>query len=676
MSKKHLGEIRCSKGAQCLGSGSKHPDGGTYSVHKDLAIALVDADFVLEKLGQYIDLPTIPATGRKVKLGEWELLKKTDLSDIERTSLVMQIFNRHRSELKGKSKQEACDWILDYIARNNEHKEYRPEIWRDRTEKYISKYFDKPNPVKFEKTGDGTKQKKDVPTLSFVDFSEFEAIFENTHKHLHAFDLIDAELGLNGKEYYAAKKHLCYDVESQRQETITFSVGRDFFDNRVHNITCAGGGKGKGQFKRIHKMAQSQAEISAARTNIEQLVGKRKKQKGGKEIEDRSIFGEKKLLIDEGQCLLCEEDRGSAALMHDIRIAVDTFGFNQVEKKQVDTNWLRYCPETRVSFYIHDIILPPVFFDLGSFRRFFAFELRPQKVKEGAAVANLYAESKSNEMREYIKTPALGITRLDFEPKAIDTVAKAIKVWNRFSIQHPNQRVRAIAKQGFFSIKQYFFRTVAILAISNAKNRVDVEMAELGCFDAIHFLLETFKFYANHSKVVLSRDIWKSSDMREAMLFEWLHYNRATSKESKLSISDVQEEIQDVFGINERQARSIFQRLKKEGFLDSERGFQESRAWLAFEPSLDGFIEFSEEHLPSLKKYLLELRINHFGNNGNEGELNFTSNSGNTGSVDPPHPTIHKHAESPPSSSFFVISKKGDTPQKLPKLPEWRKGVD
>jgi hypothetical protein len=503
----------------------------------------------------------------------------------------------------GKKKEEVFEEMQVYAKWSTAHQQYREHTYNAALETVKSEQV-KTQPAKIE---------EDVPSLPFVDFSEFNQFFENTHTHLHAFNLIDKELGLIGEEYYAIKKYICYDTESQRQTTIAFPVGKDYFDNRIHNIICAGSGRGKSAIKHISKMATSQAEISAARTNIEQLVGKVRKIKKGEWKEDKSIFGEKKLLVDEGQCLLCEEDKGAAALMHEFRIAMDIFGFNQLEKKQVDTNWLRYCPETRVSFFIHDVIFPPVFFDVGTYRRFFAFELKPQKVNENAAIQNLYIENVSEQIKEYITTPAYEVFSLQFDKKTIDAIVKAIKVWNRFGLQHDNQRIRAIQKMLFFSVKQYFFRIVGILSIQKAEKIVSETTAELACFDCIQFLLKTFEVYANKSRIVLSRDVWKTSDQKEAMLFEWLHYNNALSMEkSNLSISEVQDKIGDFFGVNERQARSIFQKLRKDGYIDAKKGKHESKAWLGFEPSLDGFVEFNEDKVPTLKEYLEEIRAKYY----------------------------------------------------------------
>jgi hypothetical protein len=55
-------------------------------------------------------------------------------------------------------------------------------------------------------TADKEIEENDVPNLALVDFSEYEHLFENTHSHLPAFDLINSELGLKGKEYYYSHK--------------------------------------------------------------------------------------------------------------------------------------------------------------------------------------------------------------------------------------------------------------------------------------------------------------------------------------------------------------------------------------------------------------------------------------------------------------------------------------
>lgn len=530
-------------------------------------------------------------TERKVDLDYWLILKKTNPNEQERVSCIMQIYNAHETMNKKD--------MLDYICKHNRWENFNPQITKEKID-YVWKYTAKVNPI-------SETQTEDVPTLQLIDFSDYYKIFEDTHSHLDAYQMISENVGLIGEEYYALKKCLTYQVESMRQPTLPFYVGSEFFDNRIHILLQGSAGTGKTKCKNIiQARGEEVIECSGQRTNIEQLIGKKMKVKGGS-IENKGYFGYKGLVLDEAQMLLCEEDKTLAAIMREIRLAMDIYGKNKVEKKLVDNELpLSYCPETRFLLMIHETMYPPVFFDTGTFRRMFAFVLKQTKVKQYDTVANLYRTTTDRQMKEYISNDSSsGIVNLTFPKETIDEIVDWFLMWNRFSFLNPNRRIRGVCKGLIFSGKVYFFKMAAVLALSKNESRVSVETARLACRDTIHFLLKTVEVYGNRSMSTLSRDVWKTSNQQECMLFEWLQYNRATSREdSHLMIRDVQMQIQDIFGLMEKQARRVYIDLKKKGFIDDWRQGTDTKCWLAFQPNLDCPIDFEVDTFPDLKEWI------------------------------------------------------------------------
>jgi len=518
-----------------------------------------------------------------------EILAETNPSETYRSSLVMKL-----REFNGWNAQQ----ITDYIEKNNKWADFNKKITKTKVEGILLDYAEKQNPNKPTIT--------DVPTLQFADFSKYDSIFENTHSHLPAYDLIDEELGLNGDEYYTLKKFINYFVESMRQKTISFTVGNQFFDNRIHGAIFAGAGLGKGRIKHIIKLHNEATECNAERTHIEQLIGKIVKEKGI-EIERKGYFDRKALIGDEAQATVNEEDKNVAGIMREFRGAMDAFTLNQVEKQLTGTDTLKYYPETRFLFLLHDVILQPIFFDSGTYRRMFCFEIKPVQVKEDSAIANLYKESQTNKMKEYIRTDALYLDDLSFSKEAIDEIADWIITLNRFTNQNPNQRIRSVCKRMFFSAAIYFFRVTAILSIIKGQRSVTSSIARQGCFDCMQFLLKTFELFANKGNVTLSRDVWKTEDLHTAMFLEWLHHNGAISMEhTPISIAVAQNQIGDIWGTNERQSRSIFQKLKKTGLINTWKGRHDSKAWLAFKPGVEGFVDYEDIEKIDLFAYLLD----------------------------------------------------------------------
>lgn len=436
-------------------------------------------------------------------------------------------------------------------------------------------------------------ESKEVPSLELIDFQKYKTILQNTHGHLGAFNLVKEELALIGEEYYAPTKALTYMLESLRQPTIQFFVGTEPFDNRIHLLFLGGAGTGKGMTKKVIRHHNNSVECSGARTNLEQLIGKKLKSKNG-ETELKGYFGFKALIVDEAQKLVCEVDDQQGGIMREIRLAMDIFGYNKSEKKLVDTTLLSYNPETRFTLLTHDIVFPPLFFDTGTFRRMFAFELKPQKVNAKDLVANLTRTRYEKEITEYLNQKDFFCPNaLQFTKEALDEIVDCYLTFIQFLAQNSNQRVRVFGKNLAFSGKVYFFRLAAILALSKNEVSVTQRTAREASLDAIHFLLYTIETYGNKSNPTLSRDVWKSDSFEEAMLFEWMHYNGALSKETtNFSISDVQDQIGNYFGKQDRQAREIYAKLKKKGLLCDAKGMHDAKCWLGFEPVFDGFICF------------------------------------------------------------------------------------
>ena len=538
---------------------------------------------------------------RKVKTSYFDILKKTDANSSERTSCVMQILESHKTWKK--------EEILDYIAKHTNWKNYNPKITDEKIIATLDKYAKKPNPVKHEEFQTATNQ--------LIDFSEYEILFKNTHNHLDAFNLVTEALSLEGKEYYVLKKILTYKTESLRQQTISIRIGKSVGDNRLHVIIVGGAGKGKGQVKKIAIGKRTDCgTINAKRTHLEQLIGKIQKSYS-KETEQKGYFKNKELLVDECHTLITEEDRNDAAVMSEIRKASDPYMYNLVEKKLVDTNKLSYYPETRFTLLSHNLRLPPVFFDLGTFRRFLACELKPVKISENVATNSMFEENTEHQFEEYLNSDSARFDNLEFTRESKLIIQEYIKIWNRFTLKNPNQRIRMLAQRIFISVKEFFFTIIAILHISKSRGLTDEKLTRLACFDTVHFLLNTFQLYANNSNITLSRDIWQTTNLKEAMFFEWLYQNKATNREeSKITIADAQDTIGDIFGLQTKQSRSVFAKMKKDGFIDSIQSFQDSRTWLAFNPNFDGNVVFEDEEGDDLFSFLEKEKINlHGGKN-------------------------------------------------------------
>jgi len=532
----------------------------------------------------------------KIEKTASEILADTEPTEQERVACIMKIFE------SGKKTEND---IMNFLDLKNKWLNYDAQLTRKKVKGILKNYAKKENPF--------DKAVKEVPSLDLVDFSEYKKLFNNTDSHLPAFELIKNELGLIGDKYYPAIKAVNYYVESLRQPTISFPVGSEWFDNRIHMILIGGAGTGKGKTKSVIRKHLQSVECSGSRTNLEQLIGKMKIVKGQQE-EKKGYFGFKALVIDESQTLVCEEDKHLGAIMRELRLAMDIFGQNKSDKKLVDTDLLSYCPETRFSLMVHDMIFPPIFFDTGTFRRLFAFEFAQSQIKEFDTIANLYKINREKDLANYVNSDSLfNSDTVIFSKEAIEEIVEWFLMWNKFIFLNPNQRVRAISKGLVFSAKTYFFRLSSILSIIKMETNISEKTVRLACMDTIHFLLNTIEIYANKSSPTLSRDIWKSDEINDCMFFEWLYYNKAVSSEkTEIGISEAQEKIGEYYGLMDRQARQIYHKLKKNGYIKDSKGQHDSKVWLGFTPNLDCPIDFENASFPDLKAFVEEKKQNLF----------------------------------------------------------------
>lgn len=475
------------------------------------------------------------------------------------------------------------------------------------------------------------KAPDDVPLKSRVNFSNFYALFKDTHWHLgKVYDMVEDELQLQGEAYYPIKKALCYYVESLRQPTMGYSIGRSLGDNRIHLGLVLGSGRGKGQIKKMleqYEVGEYERFLNFApdRYQIEQLIGRiikvpEKKDKEGKIIsggtkEVRGYLNYKAISVDECQDTLAETERTDSGIMLEFRNAMEVWHKNKIQKKLTSENMMEYYPEGRFLYLLHYANFPAKFFDTGTARRLFVFQGGSDLIPKSAGWASWTATTSNGDFKEYINGFSEYPKDLLFTEEAVTELIEWLDTFIQWTLTHPNVRIRAIGQKHFTSMKDLFARIAAILSIKRNEEKVTKETAALAAFDTVQFLICTYEVYANNGQVNLSQDIWKTTNPLEAMLFEWLNYNKATSETSSiLSIEQVQEKIGEIFGVLDRQARGIFSRLVENGKLGRKQiGKDTSRAWLDFTPELEGGVKLDSFETIDLETYLskkvLEFKI-------------------------------------------------------------------
>jgi hypothetical protein len=464
--------------------------------------------------------------------------------------------------------------------------------------------------INLDKITENTQTTIEVPLKTLVNFNEYKELLKDRNSHLEIYEKAKKNLALEGQDYEIITKALCYYIESLRQTTLSFNVGVVPSDNRIHFAVILPAGRGKGQIRKLlsmYNMSKYERVLifPATRTNPEQLIGRYIAGKKGEEKrEERGYLNYKGLVVDECQDLLAENERNDSINMLELRNGSEVWHKNTIQKKLTSDDMLSYDPEFRALFLLHYPAFPPVFFDRGMARRLFVFQAGDNPIPASAGYVGILEEPLNDNLSEYINTPVERDRDLKWSKEGKIKVIEFIKTWNDWSLMHTNQRIRALAQRHFTSIKDHFIRVISILSLSKREETVSIESIIQGGLDTIEFLLSTFEIFANRGSVNLSRDIWQSTDIKEAMLFEWMFYNRALSESSSnISIFDVQQQIGYIWGLMDRQARGIFSRLVESGLIGRKQiGNDASKAWLGFEPKIEGGVKLIDETGKSLVK--------------------------------------------------------------------------
>ena len=436
-----------------------------------------------------------------------------------------------------------------------------------------------------------------------ISFDFLKKELENTHAHLEKFELMETELGLKGENYYGLKKFLWYVLHASIQPAVTFKVGSAYFDNRLHGLIISGPGKGKGVIKNFFKRLrgwdnESVVEISG-NTHPEQLIGKVVKISQGRgkpTIEEprKGYLGAKILINDEAQNMINEIKEEYGKTQRIKRQAMDCYGLNKLSKKLVDDAWenlLDYAPETQIIDLMHPVPFQSSFFDTGSFRRYECFNLdSTTEFDEDDAVSSLFTENlRTTELIDYLKAEYSTIPStvgLVFTPECCKIVANYVKVWNSDLLEYPNPKVRRFAEMTFFSIKDWFLKTVSILHLSKHEKTTTVELTLLACRDCVQFLLESLENYCKYGDLSNTSDVWGGAKDMEITALEYLYRRGAVSQEkSDVSIMDFSEIVGELFGVMERMAKGKVSSMRVRGLIVSKQvGQYESKVWLNVRP--------------------------------------------------------------------------------------------
>ncbi len=433
-----------------------------------------------------------------------------------------------------------------------------------------------------------------------VNFDLFYNALSNTD-HLPSFDLFDNDLGIDGDNYLAMKKWLYYYHNSIRQNIITYKINsRTRADNRSNGliITEAGGGKTtiKNSIKRNMYNSNSLGIIDVTGvSHPEQLVGKIVyKGKGANKTaeEIKGIMGYKCVLNDESQDMLNEKNDIYAKSQRIKRLAMDPFGENKISKKLVADNpddILEYYSPSNVCDFAHPKKLESPFFDTGSFRRYYAFNVSYDPLISLDDITEFSFDNKkfNHSWSEFLdKTYSKSINDIKFDEQTLKIISEFHRSLLLYLLKHKNPNAFRYGLLTRYALRVMFCKNVLILAALKKEKTPSIETTITACQDTLLFVFKTIETYNDLGNMGTTSDVWGGVCDEDAQALEHLYRQGALSEEtSNISIDKFNTILANFHGCNVRQSRAKYYKLKKDGFVSSKQtGKTKTRVWLKHIP--------------------------------------------------------------------------------------------
>lgn len=431
-----------------------------------------------------------------------------------------------------------------------------------------------------------------------TDVEEFQMDLSYPSGHMLGFNNLKASTRLFGDEYKLIFKALWYNQLSSLIATKSLCLGQIRTDGRISVLWPIKSGGGKESIKNTVKGVQEALGFYCSEPtslHAEQLVGKvvRPSKKNGDYEKIEGFLADDYLIIDEAYNLLTSTELHYSEARKYIRTALDPYPHNTVTKRPTDIPReysLSYEPKCPITLFVqpfqfeNDLLVME-----GDIRRFIVPYVQMIGIDRTDAfkrrILNDNDDSKSLQefcnMIKEIKVPE----EFEFTEEGKKTFVELSLDLRDCGFNY-SEKIKYFTDNMEFTIQNFLLKFAVIQALQEGKGLVDVKHVELAYIDLFEILEHTYQFidvkipgFMNYGEG------WQGALLQDQDALRWLHKQGATSfEESKVSIGDYQDEIQNIFDKSERQARTIMNKQIKKGWINKKKGYQESKVWLNFKP--------------------------------------------------------------------------------------------
>lgn len=409
--------------------------------------------------------------------------------------------------------------------------------------------------------------------------------------HLKFFKELAQATGLRGNEYIPIFKALWYNLLSVLIPKVILKLGGIVTDARIHLLIFLPSGGGKGEIKNAIKQVLERIEksyVEPTSYHPEQFVGKVRvdMKKGNREyVPVKGHLSLDFIIIDEGKELLTSNDPIYKESRKYLRIALDRYQNNIVEKKPVDVeheHGLKYSPHCCVCIFVQPFKVSENIVLDGDLRRFIVSYI-PMIVKDRteAYEARVLEEIDYDAAVESFTTFLNSIE----VPESFELTEEARQTFLELSLlliergQSKSRKISKFLDMVGFTIQNYLLKFSAIQALQDNSGEIQPKHVELAFVDLAEIMEQVYDFIDD--KVIGNLDYGDDLDTKDHEVLKWLSQQNATSEEnSKISIKQYHEKIMEIFNVKEKQASRHKNRHVKMGLIETKKGQHDSKVWL------------------------------------------------------------------------------------------------
>ncbi|AUB55253.1 hypothetical protein BK007_03965 [Methanobacterium subterraneum] len=415
-------------------------------------------------------------------------------------------------------------------------------------------------------------------------------------QHLSGFRDLAASTSLFGNEYTIIFKVLWYTLMSFMISISSIKVGTINVDGRISPLFVLPAGRGKGQIKGVIKQVVETLNYEYGEPtsfHAEQLVGKTVKDKHNEFHHNKGYLNDDYVVIDEAYQLLTSTDLKYSEARKYIRVALDPFPKNSVEKRTTEygrEGALKFNPKCPISLFVQPIVFDNEILVLeGDIRRFTVAYTMIQSSNNAQILANrIFDETDYNKAMDNfigILTSLQPSESYDFTEDAKNTLVDLSVDLDKRASSY-SRKIANLNNSSSLTNQNTLIKFAAIQAFQRGRSTVEKIDVVFAYIDLFEILEHTYQFI--EAKIPGSLDYgegWYGAIQKDQEILRWLYDSGIVNEAKAIPKQDYLDKIKEVQGIRDRQAENVLKKhTEVHGWVGKTKRNKNVFIWLKFEP--------------------------------------------------------------------------------------------